>query len=345
MTNKEKREYLSQMTLHGAQCFSYEITRRNQLLTKVPDKFYKFRKFDKFSFDMLNNGYVYLAPAGKLDDPFDCLVDTSFESIYCKNTANLTKNMMRFIVRLALSHSANFPLSVDEVVQIIDDSTVDGHIERDKLFQKIECIADLTNEQKDFLYNNFANVDSVLDGIAEDDGIKDFILNMIKSKDTVGVCSFSTCRDNKVMWSHYSNCYKGYCIEYKIKNKNQIMHNFLPVVYKRNINNNITVKLIEFAMENIVRNLTAGEIPTNIGSFNELLCTKDKDWAYQSEWRLIGDANARSEQFVVERIYLGFDVSVSNEKKIVNCAKKNKFNVYKMNKPTGTTHITYKKIC
>ena len=202
----------------------------------------------------------------------------------------------------------------------------------------------MTQDQKDFLKNVFLNIDPVFDVVAADSRTKDFLAHMIKSKDTVGVCSFSTVRDNKVMWSHYCNCYKGYCVQYKIKDTNKLMHNLLPVVYKRNINNNITIKLIEFAMGNITRIISFGQIPANIGSFNELLCTKDKDWAYQNEWRLIGDAKSNSSQFEVEKVYLGFDVSLTNEKKMINCAKKNNFNVYKMNKPTGSTRIKYTKI-
>ena len=72
--------------------------------------------------------------------------------------------------------------------------------------------------------------------------------------------------------------------------------------------------------------------------------SKDSDWEYQDEWRLIGDANTKLKPFKIKAIYLGFDVDENNEKMILDYAARKGFNVYKMNKPINTKKITYIKL-
>lgn len=42
----------------------------------------KYRSFDKFTFDMLENNYLYLCPAENLDDPTECLTSIELENLY-----------------------------------------------------------------------------------------------------------------------------------------------------------------------------------------------------------------------------------------------------------------------
>ena len=56
-----------------------KINRQN---VPIPQFLYKYRPYDKFTFDMLDKGYVYLCPANRLDDPSECTVDFSYRDIY-----------------------------------------------------------------------------------------------------------------------------------------------------------------------------------------------------------------------------------------------------------------------
>lgn len=48
-----------------------------------------------------------------------------------------------------------------------------------------------------------------------------------KHRDNLGVCCFSTSNKNPLMWGHYTNQYKGFCIKYN--NKNLLKDNHIPV--------------------------------------------------------------------------------------------------------------------
>lgn len=62
----------------------------NRQNVSMPQFLYKYRPFDEFTFDMLDNGYVYLCPAERLDDPSECKVDFIVQDFYDLKTNRLT---------------------------------------------------------------------------------------------------------------------------------------------------------------------------------------------------------------------------------------------------------------
>ena len=97
-------------------------------------------------------------------------------------------------------------------------------------------------------------------------------------------------------------------------------------------------------MEATIRFASNGNIKTNMGCFTEMLCTKDKDWEYQDEWRIIGNASGKVIDMKIKNIYLGFDVEAQNEDKILELSKVKDFGVYKMNVPKNGRAISYIKL-
>ena len=159
--------------------------------------------------------------------------------------------------------------------------------------------------------------------------------------DRVGVCALSEVRDNKVMWSLYSNKYEGYCLEYFIPKQKEVYQNLYPVIYTKKRNNTFVLKVLEYLGSSLMRGITYGEATKNVGAITELFHTKDSEWSFQKEWRIIGPASRHCQFLKLKAIYLGFRVSNSNERKILKAAKKLNFSVYKMNKPNGSKKITY----
>lgn len=84
----------------------------------------------------------------------------------------------------------------------------------------------------------------------------------------MGIFSLSEKKDQILMWSHYADYHKGFCLEF---HREDHMHNFLdhfmcrPVIYEREY-------------PNLNRTLDHWEIN---------LYTKAIDWKYEAEWRLV----------------------------------------------------------
>lgn len=344
MTNEEKKKYLSLKLAYQSTPFISELEKKNDYISKTPKTLFKYRKFDKYSFDMIENEYVYLAPAGVLDDPFDCLTNIDLENIYDANSFNLSKEMMEYIVDVIFSHPHSGEIDKIRILKIIEDSIVDGNICNDILKIELDKTNILTDEQKHIFLNAMINIQNTMSTITEDDNLKNLFMVLIQSKEKVGVCSFTTKRDNKPMWSLYADTYKGYCIEYETPFTNDILPNICPVIYTKEFDNNIIKTMVKFSLETIIRFISSGQIKTEMGCFAELTCTKDSDWEYQDEWRLVGNANSKAKPFKIKNIYLGFDVSKENADKILEYALRYNFGVYKMDKPSGTKQIKYSKL-
>ena len=146
------------------------------------------------------------------------------------------------------------------------------------------------------------------------------------------------------MWSLYGNKYKGYCVEYDIPNDEEIRFKLCPTIYKRNDDNNLIKKIVKLAVAICLRFMSKGNLNSGIGCMNELFCTKDTDWKYQDEWRLIGNANAHCTKLKVKSFYVGFKATENNLLKIKRIAKKKGFKVFLMNAPNGKKKITYTEL-
>ena len=84
-----------------------------------------------------------------------------------------------------------------------------------------------------------------------------------------------------------------------------------------------------------------------IGAIYEMFCTKDIDWKYQKEWRLIGGTTEEEKYFKevdIKAVYLGFKVSEKNENRMKKYAKRYGFDLYKMKAPDGKKRIRFYKI-
>ena len=71
MNNKEKRKYMTDLLVFQSTPFMSEFETRKDFLKKTPIILYKYRPFDRYAFEMIEEGYAYLAPVKGLDDPFD----------------------------------------------------------------------------------------------------------------------------------------------------------------------------------------------------------------------------------------------------------------------------------
>ncbi|KZN15190.1 DUF2971 domain-containing protein [Marinomonas sp. TW1] len=112
-------------------------------------------------------------------------------------------------------------------------------------------------------------------------------LNYLNEK--FGIISLTTKPKNKLMWSHYANSYKGFCIEldldshpdiFKIEDTNSLRshHNnvLIKVDYKKN--------RVDFDQGLLERRIEREE---NI-YFHKIMSTKEDIWEYEDEYRIIG---------------------------------------------------------
>ena len=147
-------------------------------------------------------------------------------------------------------------------------------------------------------------------------------------QDKMRVCSFNTNIQSIVLWAHYANNHKGFCIEYDLStwHRNDIRRRLLfPVIYSNQL----------FDLTPYINTSYINKPVDQFNPFCGVLAAiyKAEDWAYEQEWRLVFPVFNNDENYLMPRpsaIYLGARMSSNDEEKIVGIAKGKNIPVYKM---------------
>lgn len=151
-----------------------------------------------------------------------------------------------------------------------------------------------------------------------------------KMKNLFYIGCLCTSYKNRLMWSHYAESHKGFCIEYDFSGMGEdILSKLpLPVIYSENR------PLIPWkaAFENSEKNMEEAYAEIMIG-----LLTKDKAWEYENEWRILINATDDSEFKMppISCIYLGATIERNNRDMILDIAQKHNIPVKQMKVDRG----------
>jgi hypothetical protein len=153
-------------------------------------------------------------------------------------------------------------------------------------------------------------------------------------KDSLKVCSFSETQYSIIMWSHYADQHRGFCIEYETESlppEHLLLRMLYPVIYSKKLFDG--TKYYRAALE-------------NKQGFNILFPTlaalhKSPEWKYEKEWRLVIPANmikAASPWRVPtpKRLYLGSRMTDHNKQQILRICKKKGIEVHNMHLKIGS---------
>jgi Protein of unknown function (DUF2971) len=154
-------------------------------------------------------------------------------------------------------------------------------------------------------------------------------VKLAKFRDLAKICSFSSCNDSVLMWSHYSEDHGGFCIEYDIEGldpSHSFCKNLYPVVYSNDLGylRNFVEKLVGASRE---------EYPY----MGPLLCmlVKFTGWAYENEWRIIHETPTEEDDGpmaapVASRVFVGSQFELNKNQKLIAICKKKKIPIEQM---------------
>jgi hypothetical protein len=154
-----------------------------------------------------------------------------------------------------------------------------------------------------------------------------------------GVCCFAEIKKNILMWSHYANFHKGFCVEFNYKKledtliqfnrKNDVITYMNKVIYKK-----YYPILSGYSNEDMV----------------DSLFIKSSNWDYEKEWRIVysevNDKKINLPVEVISAIYLGLKIDSNNEdivKKALSL-KKYRIDLYKAKKVENQFALAFEKI-
>lgn len=139
---------------------------------------------------------------------------------------------------------------------------------------------------------------------------------------------------NRLMWSHYADSHKGFCIEYDYNNVDEEYLSLLPlpVVYS----DIRPVPPWRVALGNVTEHSEEAYAQIMLG-----LLTKDKVWEYENEWRILINSSEVDEVKMpkISCVYLGTAIEQKNRKQIIEIAKKHNIPVKQMKVDRGACDL------
>jgi len=144
-------------------------------------------------------------------------------------------------------------------------------------------------ENSKLIFNQYGNEDLKL---LYQNAAKD-TLNKVNEKflDSYGVCCFSETNDDLLMWGHYSEAFKGFCLEFRTDY--EPFKKLHKVTYSDSLPTINTYELM---------------INENHPFVKDLYCTKSAKWRYEKEWRILHDKAGTLFNYEIEclkAIYFG----------------------------------------
>lgn len=147
-------------------------------------------------------------------------------------------------------------------------------------------------------------------------------------KNSLKVCSFSATQFSIIMWSHYSNHHRGFCIEYDtaaLAPENLFVRMLYPVIYSEQLFDATTYYLAAIRNQNKFNIL----FPALAALY------KSPEWSYEKEWRLVIPANLVREASpwrvpAPKRVYLGSRMPEEEKKPILEICGRRGIDVHQM---------------
>lgn len=159
--------------------------------------------------------------------------------------------------------------------------------------------------------------------------------NIQSFREKLGVFSLSLSRncypDNELLWAHYANSHKGFCIEYDI-DKLQDSEQFVF-----NVNRVESIKYCKTPPTITVADIYSDDL------LIKLFGSKSLSWQYENETRLIYSTFGLKtyNPFALKAVYFGLNMSKARQDHIIDSLKNRDVKFYKMERNPGAYELSY----
>ncbi|MBR5178064.1 MAG: DUF2971 domain-containing protein [Lachnospiraceae bacterium] len=159
-------------------------------------------------------------------------------------------------------------------------------------------------------------------------------------EDLAVMTCFTETNNNTLMWSHYAEQYKGFCIEYdikRVKKEKALLEHLFPVCYKnkRFIRRDIeSLTESHIALKEAIHGDYEYDGSESLEDILPMFLIKGKAWEYEREWRIIYtkkqlyDINESIYYSLnipfdcISAVYLGYRMEPEKKKNIIEIAQR-----------------------
>jgi len=241
-------------------------------------KIYRYQKFSIWTIELLVHDHLYFADPVSFNDPFDCQPVVESDS---------DRDTLRLLLIELLSRRIEAEVAASLRSAQLQGDNVSDHAKNlgaQAAQSKLQDIAyHATNP--DYECGIYEAECSLL--------TSEIHREVVKRYDR-GVCCFSTTFQNPLLWSHYGDQHRGFCVGYNLDREP------VPILRKVEYGGNRKVKtsLISNALLN--NDQAAQELLDH-----DVLLRKASPWRYECEWRLFGNRGVQDSVLALKDVTFG----------------------------------------
>lgn len=317
-----------------------KLTQNNfclQNIRSMPSSLYKYfpntisEKGINYSQEALKNNTVYLQNPALFDDPYDCAMSANEQNFYIKRITYYAErcgikvqpewDYYKIVYELSIYLYEVIKKGISLERLFLSDTTTTSN----QLFE----LSELRFEQ--FILNIEKSLDREFKEFPDvwqrsfDSAIQKEYIDVMQDGLKFRVSCFAESPYSILMWSHYANCHKGFCIEYEIPPYPEInvslFHNLHPVIYS-----DTRISVLEQYLKYLKAPKLSADILWDIYKYGLLM--KSMDWKYQNEWRLIFPNNMipnnTCQFFKIKKVYLGNKMCKDDRWKLIEICNSKK---------------------
>ena len=296
----------------------------NKKEVAFPRYSYKYRPFDSIALDMLDNKYCYLCSADNLDDSSECKVDFSIQDFYDLKSNRLTFKGIEMILEYVKPYTSedNFQHIKSIVARtLMPQGTVRRHFLLDASCKLQDLVPNMDISS---LINWLAYILEKMNNLEIRNKFMELFSLAYDARRGMGICSLSEVQNSEEMWQNYADNSRGYCIEYDLKDY-QELYALFPVIYQDERETNIIANILSSFIGEMIYGMSYGQILADKLQFVRMFLTKNLKWSYQKEWRLLGDANQKLRSPSINAIYFGANMGKEKMQKLKQYCIDNNF--------------------
>ncbi|PFP09388.1 hypothetical protein COJ90_21020 [Priestia megaterium] len=261
----------------------------------IPKSLYKYRAFDEYSVRNFREQTLWFNLAKKMNDPYDSALTVNQEKI----------------VDMAYKASGREEMVREELARLKSLG-----LSEDKIKESEEEFHAILQEEREKINSNYEKNQDKIPGIIQD---------------STFISCFSERNDSMLMWSHYTDNHKGFCLEYEFMKPENIE---VEPIFKEALNPVIYSDEM-FDMSDYILYAAETKQPWSQRVAAHPVIRKSKEWEYEKEWRLVQFHQDRKEGYPVrffkpKAIYLGAKISEEHKDKLMLLADYKHIDVYQM---------------
>lgn len=287
----------------------------------IPKSLFKYRAIDEYSIKNFENDVAWFNIAAEFNDPYDCVLTTG--DFVGNNATALLKDTI-----LDMKRDLNIEVTKEELARLENM----GFKEMSKLFVDF-CRKNLGKEVEDLAKETILRI--------QEEGKRNTQVMNETMQISAKICCFSEIKDSILMWSHYANNHKGFCIEYDFKKEGinpALTDRLQPVLYEENL----------FNIGQYFHEVKGGPNSINplILKYGSII--KSTEWSYEKEWRITyitpSEQGFSKELFSPQAIYLGAKMCEEDKKRLIEIAKQKRILVYQMKREHNEFKLVPEKV-